>query len=268
MDAKYLSEGRIKIVCPLQFVHGAPEGWFKPGAGKTEWFKDIDTGPEMVVIPAGEFTMGSSDGDSNEKPPHEVTIKAPFAVCRFAVTFAEWDAAGLPRKPGDKGWGRGRRPVVSVSWEDARAYANWLSQQTGKAYRLLNESEWEYCCRAGTTTEFAFGDTITHQQAQFSEGRIGSVKQTVEVGTFPSNAWGLYDVHGNVSEWCEDNWHPDYQGAPQDGSVWADGSLSRRVLRGGSWGDMLSDYLRAASRSWRVPTDRDSSIGFRLARTL
>ena len=236
-EERYRAEGRIKVEAKI--IHGAPDGWFKPGNGKTEWFKDIDIGPEMVVVPAGEFTMGSNDDDF-QKPPHKVTIKAPFAAGRFAVTFAEWDAAGLAHKPRDEGWGRGRRPVIYVSWEDAKSYAAWLSQKTGKEYRLLSEAEWEYCCRAGTTTKYAFGDSITRQQAQFSEGVWGSAKQTVEVGKFPPNAWGLYDTHGNVWEWCEDNWHADYTGAPQDGSVWQGGDISLRVLRGGCLVQQLS----------------------------
>jgi len=262
--ARYQAEGRIKV--DAKIVHGAPDGWFKPGAGKAEWFKDIDIGPEMVVVPAGEFTMGSNDHDS-EKPPHKVTIRAPFAVGRFAVTFAEWDAADLPHKPGDQGMGRGQRPAINVSWEDAKAYASWLSQKTGKEHRLLSEAEWEYCCRAGTTTKYAFGDSITHQQVQFSEGEWGSANQTVEVGKFPPNAWGLYDTHGNVWEWCEDNWHADYKGAPQDGSVWQGGDASLRVLRGGPWsGD--SDDPRSADRFRIRPDFRDGNIGFRLSRTL
>ena len=164
-----------------RIVHGAPEGWFKPGAGKAEWFKDLDVGPEMLVVPAGEYLMGANEYD-DEKPPHRVTIKAPFAVGRFAVTFAEWDAAGLGHKPGDYGWGRGRRPVINVSWEDAQAYVGWLSQRTGKAYRLLSEPEWEYACRAGTTTRYAFGDSITKQQAQFSERELGDARRLSRLG--------------------------------------------------------------------------------------
>jgi formylglycine-generating enzyme required for sulfatase activity len=262
--ARYRAEGRIKV--DARIVHGAPDGWFKPGKGKSEWFKDIDIGPEMVIVPAGSFTMGSNGYDS-EKPPHKVTIKAPFAVGRFAVTFDEWDEAGLAHKPEDAGWGCGRRPVIDVSWEDARGYLRWLSQRTGKEYRLLSEAEWEYCCRAGTVTSYAFGDTITKSQAKFSDGSFGSAGRTAEVGTFPPNAWGLYDTHGNVWEWCEDNWHADYKGAPQDGSLWQGGDASLRVLRGGSWGG-IPDLLRSAHRDWSQPGDRNYIIGFRAARTL
>ena len=152
-----------------------------------------DSCPEMVVVPAGSFTMGSNENDS-EKPPHTVTIRQPFAVGKFEVTFAEWEAcvAGggctSNTAPSDQGWGKGRRPVINVSWSDAKEYAAWLSRKTGKTYRLLSEAEWEYAARAGTTTKYVFGDTITKRQAQFSEGDYGSAKQTVEVGTFPANA--------------------------------------------------------------------------------
>jgi formylglycine-generating enzyme required for sulfatase activity len=212
----------------------------------------------MVVVPAGEFTMGSNDYD-DEKPPHRVAIKA-FAVGRFAVTFAEWDATGLEHKRGDAGWGRGRLPVIHVSWRDARAYANWLSQRTGKAYRLLSEAEWEYCCRAGTTTKYAFGDSITQKQAQFM------AIQPAEVGKFSPNAWGLYDMHGNVWEWCEDRWHSNYEEAPQDGTAWTDDE-SHRVLRGGSW-DVFPSNLRSAYREWLRSGYSSHDVGFRVARTL
>ena len=222
----------------------------------------------MVVVPAGEFTMGSNEYDS-EKPPHRVTIKAPFAVGRFAVTFAEWDAAGLAHKPGDQGWGRGRRPVIDVSWEDAQAYVSWLSQRTGKAYRLLSEAEWEYCCRAGTTTRYAFGDSITTATGAVLRGRQrGAPSRQLEVGTFPPNAWGLYEMHGNVWEWCADNWHENYKGAPQDGSVWAGGDVSLRVLRGGAL-DTTTQTSAALPPLGQVHSDRfNGFVGFRLARTL
>jgi formylglycine-generating enzyme required for sulfatase activity len=232
----------------------------EPGKGKLHWFRDTDISPEMVVVPAGSFTMGSNSHGS-EMPAHAVTINTPFAVGRFPVTFAEWDAAALPHRPSDRAWGRDRRPVINVSWEDAKAYVSWLSQKTGKAYRLLSEAEWEYCCRAGTTTTFATGDTITQLQAQFS------AKETTEVGKFPPNAWGLYDMHGNVWEWCEDNWHADYQGAPQVGSAWQGGDASLRVIRGGSWG-VYADHLRSAIRSRNSLEFRADFIGFRVARGL
>ena len=132
------------------------------------------------MVPAGEFVMGSNEFQSDQ-PAHKVMIKAPFAVSRFAVTFAEWDAANLGYTPGDEGWGRERRPVINVSWQDAKAYVAWLAQLTGKNYRLLSEAEWEYCCRAGTITKYAFGNTITQTQAQFSQFVWGTAKRTAEV---------------------------------------------------------------------------------------
>jgi formylglycine-generating enzyme required for sulfatase activity len=265
LEQRMRAEGRIKVEAKI--VHGAPNDWFKPGAGKIEWFKDLADGPVMAVVPAGEFIMGSNDY-KNEKPPHKVTIRQPFAVGRFTVTFAEWDAAGLPHKPSDVGWGRGRRPSINVSWEDAKAYADWLSQSTGKEYRLPSEAEWEYCCRAGTTTKYAFGENITRHRAQFSEGEWGSAKQTVEVGRFSPNPWGLYDLHGNVWEWCEDVWHDTYSGAPSDGSPWLQsGDASRRVVRGGSW-VIDPQFLRSAYRDGLSTDYRLNSLGFRVVMAL
>jgi formylglycine-generating enzyme required for sulfatase activity len=151
--------------------------------------------------------------------------------------------------------------VINVSWHDAKEYVAWLSGKTGKTYRLLTEAEWEYAARAGTTTKYAFGDTITQSQAQFL------TSSTATVGSFPANRFGLHDMHGNVLEWCEDNWHADYNGAPQDGSVWAGGDASLRVQRGGSWAHYPDD-LRSAHRDLDSTDDRDNVIGFRVARTL
>jgi formylglycine-generating enzyme required for sulfatase activity len=204
--------------------------------------------------------MGSHLQD-NGQPAHTVTIARPFAVARFATTFAEWDAADLSRNPSDEAWGRSRCPVINVCWEDAKAYTAWLSRRTNKPYRLLSEAEWEYCCRAGTTTNYAFGDKITRQQAQFS------ASQTVEVGTFPPNEWGLYEMHGNVFEYCEDNWHADYEGAPQDGSVWRSGNASFHPLRGGSW-QSKPEALHAAFRISYRSVIPNNINGFRVARAL
>jgi formylglycine-generating enzyme required for sulfatase activity len=148
-----------------------------------------------------------------------------------------------------------------VSWEEAEAYVGWLSQRTGKTYRLLSEAEWEYCCRAGTTTQHDFGDQIVASRAQLQ------ARQTAEVGTFAPNAWGLYDMRGNVWEWCADNWHDDYKGAPQDGSAWGGDDVSLRVLRGGSWRKFSGD-LQSADRLKLHPDSRDGHVGFRVARTL
>ncbi len=199
------------------------------------------------------------------------------------MTFAEWDAAqqdkdwqaitGLPgRQPNDHGWGRGGRPVIDVSWDDAKAYVAWLSRKTDKDYRLLSEAEWEYVCRAGTATPFWWGSSITPEQANYdgnypyNKGPKGEYRQkTLPVKSFQPNPWGLYQVHGNVLEWCEDLWHDNYNGAPSDGSSWIAGSGARRVLRGGSWG-YNARLVRAAFRYANDRGDRLSDVGFRCAR--
>ena len=264
--------GTITPACPwcALGLGIAPAIAVGPKSGDT--FRDCsDVCPEMVVVPAGSFTMGSND-DASEMPPHKVTIAKPFAVGKFEVTFAEWQACvtggGCKQNPGDEGWGRGSRPVISVSWDDVtNEYLPWLSKVSGKPYRLLSEAEWEYAARARTTTKFAFGDTISKSQAQFSEGKFGSAGKTVEVGKFLPNSWGLYDMHGNVLEWVEDDWHENYQGPPNDGSVRPDVATSQRILRGGSWRN-VPDNLRSANRSAAKPEYRSIGIGFRVARTL
>lgn len=235
----------------------------------------------MVVIPAGEFMMGSPSSEpdrlESEGPQHRVQIEKPFAIGKYTVTFEEYDAfvqANQSDKPSDEGWGRGRRPVINVSWEEARAYAKWLSEQTGKHYRLPSEAEWEYAARAGTTTPFLTGEQITTEQANF-DGKYtynGSAKgenrgKTVEVGSFPANAFGLHDVHGNVWEWVQDCWHDNYEGAPGDGTAWESGDCTRRLLRGGSW-NYDPQNVRSAGRYRYAPGSRSGDVGFRLARTL
>ncbi|MGB8401989.1 formylglycine-generating enzyme family protein [Bradyrhizobium sp.] len=233
-------------------------------------FRDCSDCPEMVEVPAGRFIMGSADGDPDERPAHEVLIRKPFAVGKFEVTFAEWEVCATDggclknKSPGDEGWGKARRPVINVSWNDANEYLAWLSRRTGKPYRLLTEAEWEYAARADTSTKYAFGDSINKQQAQFSNGKPGA-GQTVEVGSFAANAWDLYDMHGNVWEWVEDCYAPSYVEAPADGSARAVPGCPSRVLRGGSW-DYGPRELRSAVR-YRLPVIyRVDEIGFRVAR--
>ena len=268
VEDRYRAEGRVQV------RKGTGDNdklvWMKPG----ESFRDLDNGPELVLIKPGKFWMGSKDGEGHddERPRHEVTFLKPLLVGKYPVTFAEWDAAvavgGVQHKPDAQTWGRGKRPVIDVSWEDAKAFAAWISKSTGKAYRLLTEAEWEYCCRAGTMTAYSTGDSITNAQAQLSEGNFATAMQTVKVGKFPANPFGLFDMHGNVFEWCEDIWHHDYKGAPADGtSKMQSSDESRRVVRGGSWINTPRG-LRSAYRN-RGSTDvRGSSLGFRLARTL
>ena len=209
-------------------------------------FRDCPECPEMVVVPAGSFTMGSPSSEKGrydgEGPQHRVTIPEPFAVGKYEVTFAEWDAcvaAGgcYGHRLYDPGWGRGQRPVIVVSWEDAKAYVGWLSRKTGERYRLLSEAEWEYAARAGTRTRYHWGHSIGRNQANCDGcGSRWDDEKTAPVGSFPANGFGLHDVHGNVWEWVEDCWHGSYAGAPTDGRAWATGGdCERRVLRGGSW---------------------------------
>ncbi len=242
--------------------------------------------PEMVTIPPGKFLMGAPAGEEgssdDERPQHEVRIDYAFAFGKHAVTFAEWDAAiaagAKLEKPGDEGWGRGRMPVINVNWNDAKAYIAWLNAKLGlkgarDAYRLPSEAEWEYACRAGTTTPFSFGATISTAQANYNgEYTYGAGKKgerrgkTTPVGSFSVNAFGLHDMHGNVWEWCADAWNANYNGAPSDGSAWLTGNASS--LRGGSW---LNNplWLRSAVRGrYDDPTLRKSVLGFRVARTL
>jgi formylglycine-generating enzyme required for sulfatase activity len=231
-------------------------------------FKECASCPEMVALPPGSFTMGSNEFDS-QRPPHRVTIRHKLAVGKFEVTFDDWDACvahgGCTHRPDDNFWGRGRRPVMNVSWEDAKQYVDWLARLTGGPYRLLSEAEWEYAARAGTTTKFAFGNTISPQQAQFSDRGWASAKQTVPVGTFPPNAWGLHDMHGNVWEWTEDCWHDNYVGAPSEGSAWTTTChRANHIQRGGSW---IGSAVGSAGRIVDTP-GRWPILGFRVARTL
>ena len=238
-------------------------------------FRECPVCPEMIVIPDGVFMMGSPEIEpkrgGSEGPHHPVAVPR-FAVGKFEVTFEEWDACVLARAcshlPEDRGWGRGRRPVIYVSWEDAQEYVGWLSEQTGADYRLLSEAEWEYVARAGTRTPFHTGARISSDQANFNgngtyngSSRGEYRRQTVEVGGFAPNAWGLHDVHGNVWEWVQDCWHGSYDGAPIDGSAldggWR-GECSRAVVRGGSWGD-VPHYLRSAFRDWVNRDDRSTA---------
>jgi formylglycine-generating enzyme required for sulfatase activity len=247
-------------------------------------FKECEQCPEMVVVPAGSFTMGSpahEEGRSaNEGPQRSVSIGKPFAVGRFAVTFDEWDACvaargGCSPYISDQAWGRGRRPVIHVSWDDAKAYLAWLSRKTGKSYRLLSEAEREYVTRAGTTTPFWWGASISASQANYdgnvayAGGSKGEYRQrTVPVDTFQPNAWGLFQVHGNVWEWVEDCYHESYRGAPSDGSAWVSGDCSYRMVRGGSW-ESGPQNLRSADRDSLSSDNRWREIlGFRVGRTL
>lgn len=251
-----------------------------PGLPEEAW-------PEMITLPAGKFLMGApkkeKDSDDDEYPQRWVTVRRPFALGRTTVTFAMWDAAaaaGFKPPPGaeapdDHGWGRGDRPVINVNWNDAQAYCAWLNQSLGLrpgTYRLPSEAEFEYACRAGTTTPFSFGETISTDQANYKvyiygEGKDGVYRRrSVPVGSLPANPWGLHEMHGNVWEWVEDTYGP-YPYVPTDSSPRVDGDQSKRVLRGGSWLN-LPRVLRSANRNGELPDSRFNHFGFRVARTL
>jgi formylglycine-generating enzyme required for sulfatase activity len=247
----------------------------KPGSD----FKECSNGcPMMIVVPAGKFTMGSPETEKGplqsqaERPQHKVTIAKPFAVGRTHVTFAEWDicvAAGACPKASDNGWGRDDRPVITVSWDDAKTYVAWLSRLTGKDYRLLSEAEWEYSARAGNQGRWSFGDDV-EQLPDYVWFRENSEGKTQPVAKKKPNAFGLYDMHGNVFQWVEDPWHKYYDLAPSDGSVWSQGgddNASYRVVRGGSWNHIPQD-LRSACRTAYFTVFRSMILGFRVGRTL
>jgi formylglycine-generating enzyme required for sulfatase activity len=244
----------------------------KPGSD----FKECANGcPVMIVVPAGKFIMGSPenepDRNASEGPQHEVTVAKPFAVSKFELTFAEWDAcvaaAACPRVADS--WGRGAMPAINVSWSDAKQYVAWLSQLTGKEYRLLTEAEWEYAARAGANTRYSWGDDPSTGNANCNGcGSQWDGRQTAPVGSLKPNAWGLYEMHGNVWEWVEDSWHENYDGAPTDGSAWLlGGDPSYRVVRGGAWRNE-SEFVRAAVRFRRNVNVRFDTLGFRVARTM
>ena len=227
--------------------------------------------PEMIVVPAGSFAMGSETGDPDERPVRTVRFTTPFAVSKFEITAEQWQTC-VTYGGCTPGGGAGKQPAASTSWEDAQHYVAWLSKMTGHEYRLLSEAEWEYAARAGTTTEYWWGDDIKRDGKVMAVcGGCGSQwdgKSTAPVGSFDPNAFGLHDMHGNVWEWVADNWHENYEGAPSDGSVWPGGDTSRRVVRGGSWSSNPRG-LRSAIRS-REPslTSGNTNLGFRVARTL
>jgi len=240
-------------------------------------FRDCPDCPEMVEIGPGSFFMGSPLAEfqryQDEGPRQLVTMNRPFAVGRFAITFDEWDACVAASncngyKPEEQGWGRGRRPVINVSWADAKTYAEWLSKKTGQTYRLLSEAEWEYAARAGTVTPYVWGIEIGTGNANCDGcGSPWDNKQTAPVGSFKPNLFGLYDMDGNVLQWVQDCYSNTFNGAPMVGAARDAKDCASRVLRGGSWGSD-PQFLRAASRNWYLPVNRNDDIGFRLARTL
>jgi formylglycine-generating enzyme required for sulfatase activity len=246
-------------------------------------FRDHPNSPEMVVVPEGEFLLGSPENepghDASESPMRNIRIGEPIAVGRFPVRFLDWSAlvadGGSSYTPPDEGWGEADRPVINVSWHDANQYVEWLRRLTGLDYRLLSESEWEYCCRAGTRSAFAFGPRIGPHQANYDAGiadrcneRVSSaIDCTTRVGTYAPNDFGIYDLHGNVREWTSDAWSENHIARPENGAPLAAlNSADLRTVRGGCWNDQARD-VRSARRSGQRASFRSPFVGFRVARS-
>jgi formylglycine-generating enzyme required for sulfatase activity len=252
-------------------------------------FQDLPIAPQMVVLPSGSFMMGSAEDDADgyhtERPQHKVTIAYKLALGRYPVTFKEWDACvadgGVNHEPEDAGWGRDKRPVINVSWDDAQAYAAWLNNKLGMQandpyrYRLPTEAEWEYACRAGTTGNYSTpSGQISDNDATYDARYVNSTlspkvgksdAETTPVGIYAPNPWGLYDMHGNVMEWVQDVYEDSYWGAPADGTACRT-EAATRVVRGGSWLDDARN-ARSAGRMGFSHDRRNILNGFRLART-
>jgi formylglycine-generating enzyme required for sulfatase activity len=249
-------------------------------AACAQTFQDCADCPEMVVVPAGSFMMGDlgGDGRNEERPIHPVSIEYPFAVGRFEVTFDQWNACaaegGCSQRPADEGWGQADRPVINVNTKDAGEYLAWLNQKAGvpedaPGYRLLSEAEWEYAARARTTTRYFWGDEVGIGNATcWGCGSQWDRKMTAPVGSFAANAFGLHDMHGNVSEWVEDCETLNYKDVPADGSAWKGGGrCSVQITRGGYWA-AIPDAIRSAYRRGAFFDARGNSIGFRVAKSL
>lgn len=256
---------------------------------ETAPLRDCPECPEMVVVPAGTFLMGSSERemgrDAHEGPMHPVKFAKPFAIGKHEVTFDEWEAcvaAQACEAVPDEGWGRGRRPVIHVSFEMALGYARWLTKRTGKAYRLPSEAEWEYAARAGSTTPWFWGDD-PKQACEYGNVGDSSLKEehpdwplhdchdgysrTSPVGSFEPNHFGLHDVAGNVWEWVEDCYNPSYEGAPADGRAWLEGDCVRRLDRGGGWYNKPESVRSAFRYAGDDPSRQNNTLGFRVVRS-
>ena len=246
----------------------------KPAPKVGESFRDCAKCPEMVVIPGGEFLMGSKykKGKKNQKPAHKVTIRGPLAVSKYEVTFDEWEAClaagACTRIPDDHKWGRGRRPVVNISWDDTQDFTAWLSKITGRSYRLLSEAEWEYAARAGSTTGYWWGSKLKKKYANCRKcGTEWSGRMSAPVGSFKPNPWGIYDMHANIWEWVQDCWTDNHKGAPKDGSARTDGNCERKSVRGGSW-YYYPQVAKSPSRDSHPANLFSYNIGIRLGVSL
>jgi formylglycine-generating enzyme required for sulfatase activity len=260
-------------------LNPAAERALKPGDSFRECASDQakDYCPEMIIVPAGSFMMGSPPTEKgrydSEGPQHIVTIAKPIAVAKVELTFDELDTCvaygDCAPAVSDGGWGRGQRPAIIVTSDEAERYVAWLSRITGKLYRLLSEAEYEYAARAGTQTAYPWGDDIGKNNANCAGcGSQWDHRQTAPVGSFAPNKFGLYDMVGNVWELVEDCAHDNYKDAPVDGSAWVEGGdCRRRIGRGSSWNNLPRD-LRSASRYINATDARPGRLSFRVGRTL
>ncbi len=245
---------------------------FTPRATLGDTLRDGGRGPQMVKIPGGSFRMGGAASalSPDERPRRVVTVE-PFAMSAYEVTFAEYDRfakATRRKRPDSEDWDRATHPAVNVSWDDAYQYARWLSKQTGHKYRLPSEAEWEYAARAGSKTKYWWGYRIGKENAHCFDCKSGlHPRKPAKVGLFKPNPVGIYDTAGNVWEWVHDCYHPNYRGAPEDGSVWEGGDCTRRVARGGSYSS-ASTSLRSAKREKFVSDKGYDDVGIRLVREL
>lgn len=232
--------------------------------------RDCPACPVLVTLPRGSYVMGSNSSDPSEKPAHQVSLGAPFAIGKFEVTVEQWnvcvDAAGCPRLPGDAS--RPKAPVRDVSWDDAQLYVKWLSRQSGKSYRLPTEAEWEFAARGGTASRFWWGEQMRPGQANCKDcGQPWQADAPVNVGSFTANAFGLHDMNGSVWEWVSDCWHASYKGAPANGRAWEEPNCRVRVIRGGSWREG-ADYMPVSTRFKYDASVRHTQNGFRVARDM
>ena len=238
-------------------------------------FRECADCPEMVVVPSGDFIMGASEGDKasrkNERPLRRVKIAEPFAMGRFEITFAQWDACvaagGCSYTPQDRGWGRGNLPVIYTNPSDIDQYLAWITKLTKHNYRLPSEAEWEYAARAGSNTTYPWGNDIGKNNANCLGCGDQEGDRTTPVGYFKANNFGLFDMHGNVWEWTADCWNGSFGGAPTDGSAWTIGDCDRRVLKGGAWGKKANDSRSSRRRNDKIDL-RSGKRGFRIVMTL
>ncbi len=267
----------LRVMQPGKMHVGALEFTFRRRAGPwdvvRDRLRDDSLGPEMVRVRGGAFKRGdiNGSGDVDEQPPRDIMLSKPFAIGLYEVTFDDYDRycrATNCLAPEDEGWGRGRRPVINVSWAEAVEYTRWLSEQTGHTYRLPSDAEWEYAARSGTGSRFWWGDTPGEARANCAEClSLWDAEKTARVGKFPPNPFGLHDTAGNVFEWVADCWHDTFVDAPADGSAIEKEGCGKRVIRGGAWSFPPTE-MRSANR-WRdFPSRSSDDTGFRLVREL